>query len=106
MKFHLKQGLSSIRWDEDMSKAFYFTPSEIETNADSVFTSKTKDLNVVDDKLYKMYLYGDDKVVGVKHFEEPPGFKYSKKVEEGEQGITMMVLFQRKDKGAPLTIIR
>lgn len=90
--------------ESEFDIAHYSSPQD---QAAYSFHSKFKDLISIPNDAYKLEFYGGGKLASLKLPFELPGFTYEPEFkEEDDLGISILVLFHRKQKGMPLEIIR
>ena len=71
------------------------------------FHPKDKYILALNNDLYKLELYANNKLASVRMPYELPGFRYDPKVKDEDAiGFSLNVYFHRKQKGMPLEIIR
>ncbi len=90
--------------DYEFSKAYYKTYQE---GTKDIFHSKFKNLDLINNDLYELKFYGNNKLVSVKLPKELPGFTFEPTLkDEDSLGISLLTFFHRKKEGDPLEIIR
>ncbi len=93
--------------NSEFDRFFYSTPEEMQQTGQNIFHSKFKDLTALPNEGYRLCFYAGGKLASLRLPYQPPGFKFEPKTKTADSmGITLTTLFQRKAKGAPLTIIR
>lgn len=76
-------------------------------NDHNVFHSKFKLLVDIPDESYHIEFYADNRIVSLKLPEKLPGFTFEpKEINEESLGLSQIVYFHRRKKGAKLEIIR
>lgn len=90
---------------DEHNKSFFLTKTEMEENKKSIFYGLPEKIESIDINLYKLVFYGNNKLVSLQTYKQPPGFVFES-LNKDEYGFTEMVLFHKKNKESLLEVIR
>jgi hypothetical protein len=93
--------------NKEVYKALYLTDKEIEDENKSVFNPNDKNLVSLQNDLYKLEFFAENKLVSVRLPYELPGFRYDpEKINDDAFGFSLNIYFHRPNSGSNLEIIR